>query len=127
MSTYSAMGRHDGGAGGAYDPRELRYKAIGTLVRVIDRKDPGEGERGFYSTQVAAASRLLSHSEWAEERQDGTKESNFFKMFKSDQEAARFLLANYDQLLKIAGMSRDNLLDSGAQPEATQPEKPDAR
>jgi hypothetical protein len=117
------MTRPDGGVGGAYDPRHLRYKAIRTLVRVIDREDPGETERGFYSTQVAAASRLLSHSEWAEEREDDTKESNFFKMFKSDREAARFLLANYDQLLKIAGMSRDNLLDSGSQP-AAPTEKP---
>ena len=56
------------GVRGRYDLRELREAAIESLLDIVTEPTPADADRSFRGNKVAAASRLLSHTEWAEEK-----------------------------------------------------------
>lgn len=110
------------GERGRYDPRELRDAAIEALVEIVTEPTPPDADRSFRGTKVSAAARLLSHTEWLEER---SPESQFFKLFATDADAARYLTENHDRLLTLAGKSSALLVGSDAPVTSTQTENSD--
>jgi hypothetical protein len=116
--TLSVMPHAFRGVRGRYDLRELRDAAIEQLLEIITEPIPKDADRSFRGYKVSAASRLLSHTEWALEQEEQTPAAKFFSSFKSDTEAARWLTENYDTLLTKAGKSAAVLAESAEQPAA---------
>jgi hypothetical protein len=100
--TFSVMTQQRGGKGGRYDLRELRDAAIEALLDIVTEPITADSDRSARGTKVAAASRLLSHTEWAEER---APELQFLKLFKSEKDAARYLVENHARLLALVGVN----------------------
>jgi hypothetical protein len=100
MSGVSVMTQQRGGKGGRYDLRELRDAAIEALLDIVTEPITADSDRSARGTKVAAASRLLSHTEWAEER---APELQFLKLFPNEKAAARYLIENHARLLTLVG------------------------
>ena len=51
------------------DPRHLRQRAIAVLVDLMEEPITEDSERSQRVTMCSAAARILSHTEWREERE----------------------------------------------------------